>query len=42
MEEGDLERAIENAGKSVVKRDMDNPHAGFSEIGELFDYLILK
>ena len=40
--EGDLKQAIENAGKSVSKRDMDNPHAGFSEIGELFDYLILK
>ncbi len=40
--EGDLKRAIENAGKSVANRDTENPHAGFSEIGELFDYLVLK
>lgn len=40
--EGDLKRAIDNARKSVVCRENGNPHAGFSEIGELFDYLVLK
>ena len=40
--EGDLKRAIEHACKSVDNRENGNPHAGFSEIGELFDYLVLK
>ena len=39
---GDLKLAIENVRRSVENRENGNPHTGFSEIGELFDYLVLK
>lgn len=39
---GSLAEAIENSKKSVKERDAENVSAGYSEMGFLFDYLVIK